>query len=396
MIENYLLLGATCLALLLLAILITHRLTQSTMAVRLAAANKEKEMLQSALHTARQEAQEQMREQRLAMQQQQERQMELFRQQLLHETQQLLLQRQEELRSGNRTEMGDIVRPLRESLSEMRLQLHTMTERALRLSDATTALTDAMRSNGKVQGDWGENILETILENSGMQLGVHYETQASQVNEAGQTQRPDVIVHCPGARDIIIDSKVSLTAYSSYISAHDKAEADQYEKENYDSLRRHVDELARKDYAKLDQKNLPQVLMFVPNEGSYILALRHDPSLGQKAFNRGVVILTPTNLMLTLELVSALWVNERKEKNVEKILATATTLYEKFCAFSDCFTNIHTSLEKAQGSYTEALRYLTTGKGNVVRQVEGLKELGIKYNKSKAIDAQLIDNESEE
>lgn len=350
-----------------------------------------------------------------ALRQQQSEQLSAFRLQLENTTHTLLEQRQSELQHSNAQQMTDIVRPLREHLDQMHLelqrsredsadksarfeeQLKQMVDRTVNLGDVTQALTQAMKSNGKVQGDWGEHILETILENSGMQRGTHYETQVSVTTETGKVFRPDVVVHCPGGmRDIVIDSKVSLTAYTNYVTASDPAESEQFEKENYASLRKHVEELAAKDYSKLDKRNLPQVLMFVPNEGSYILALRHDPALGQWAFNKGVVILTPTNLMLTLELVCALWVNEKKEKNVEQILSTANTLYEKFCAFTDHMNGIRANLTRANDAYESALRYLTAGPGNVVRQIDKLKALGIKYNKSKNIDPALLEASEDE
>lgn len=355
---------------------------------------------QRQLEQMRSEHQNQMESQREQLTQQ----FDLFRDQLRAETQEVLWKRQKELEQENADQMDNIVRPLHENLEKMQKalqesrvdaatksarfeeQLRAMIERTVSLGDSANALTQAMKSNGKVQGDWGEQILETILENSGLKRGINYEIQQSTSVGEGHSMRPDVIVHCPGGmRDIVIDSKVSLTAYSNYVTASDAATATQYEKENYDSVKKHVDELARKDYGKLDEKNLSQVLMFVPNEGSYILALRHDPALGQWAFNRGVVILTPTNLMLTLELVSALWVNEKKEKNVEQILATANTLYEKFCAFTGDMEAMQSALNKAQAAYDEAARHLSIGPANVFRQIDNLKSLGIKYNKTKTL-----------
>lgn len=375
-------------------------ITRGSMGERLAHANAMKEAAEQRIVELRTEHQQQLEAQREQLMQQ----FDLFRDQLKSETQEVLWHRQKELEKENADQMEDIVRPLHENLEKMQKalldsrvdaatksarfeeQLKAMTERTMSLGDAANALTQAMKSNGKVQGDWGEQILETILENSGLQRGINYEVQAATTTEEGRSLRPDVIVHCPGGmRDIVIDSKVSLTAYSNYITAADGESAAQYEKENYDSVRKHVDELARKNYGKLDQKNLQQVLMFVPNEGSYILALRHDPALGQWAFNRGVVILTPTNLMLTLELVSALWVNEKKEKNVEMILATANTLYEKFSSFTGDMEAMRNALNKAQAAYDEAARHLSIGPANVVKQVENLKNLGIKYNKAKTL-----------
>ena len=384
--------------------------TEQQYAQRMAQQNEQHVAQMTALREQQQEQLAALREQQsaqlTALREQQSVQLTAFRAQLENATRMILEQRQEELQRGNTQQMERIVRPLRENLDRMhealqktkedtadrsaRLeeQMKQMADRAMNLGEATQALTSAMMSNGKVQGDWGEHVLETILENSGLVKGINYETQVNAKNDAGQNMRPDVVVHCPGGmRDIIIDSKVSLTAYTNYVSAQDKEHADAYEKENYASLRKHVEELAAKDYSKLDKRNLPQVLMFVPNEGSYILGIRHDAQLGQWAFNKGVVILTPTNLMLTLELVCALWVNEHQEKNVEKILATANTLYEKFCAFSECMAGIQNSLKKATDAYDYAVKYLNEGQANVVRQVDNLRKLGIKYNKAKEIDA---------
>lgn len=346
----------------------------------------------------------------LQLKAQHDEQMKAYKAQVEKTSLQMLDEGRSELQKGNQQQMEAIVKPLQDNLEKMqealqrtredsadksaRLeeQLKAMAGKTMDLGNATMALTNAMKSNGKVQGDWGEHVLETILENSGLVKGVNYETQVNAKTESGKNYRPDVVVHCPGGmRDIVIDSKVSLSAYTNYVAAASSEEAEQYEKENYASVRRHVEELAAKGYGKLDPRNLPQVLMFVPNEGSYILALRHDPALGQWAFNKGVVILTPTNLMLTLELVCALWVNERQEKNIERILSTANTLYEKFCSFSEQMSAIRTNLKKTEDSYDSAVKYLTTGQANVVKQVDALRKLGIKYNKAKSIDAGLLE-----
>lgn len=336
-----------------------------------------------------------------------EQQMVLFQDKLNLQTQEMLKKREEELRKSNETQMSQIVTPLKEQIDQLNKQLigtkqdaavkeakfeemlAGFVKQALSMGDATEKLAQAMMSNNKIHGDWGEHVLEQILEASGLKKDMQYKVQQSSVDEDGNTLRPDVYILCPGKRQIVVDSKVSLKAFANYVSARTPEEAQQYEEENYRAMKNQVDNLAKKGYGTLEANNYKTVLMFVPNEGAYILAMRHDPMLSQYAYDKGIVILTSTNLLLTLQLIEGMWQKENEGERIEEILTAAGSLFEKFVAFSDKFAAIEKALGTASSSYLEARNYLTDGKGNVVRQIKRLTELGAKYNRSKRINEKL-------
>jgi DNA recombination protein RmuC len=189
--------------------------------------------------------------------------------------------------------------------------------------------------------------------------------------------RPDVIVHCPGNKSIIIDSKVSLTAYVDYLACEEKEEAERLAKANKESVKKHIDELAAKNYTKVVENTISHVLMFIPNEGSYILALRNDPQLGQYAYKKGILLINPTNLMIALQLIYNIWQSEKQAKNVEKVIKESELLYEKFVNFSENWGKIKENLENTLAIYDKADKQLYEGNGNIVRKLEKLKELGI-------------------
>lgn len=343
-------------------------------------------------------------------------QMKLFQDSLELNTQEMLKKRQEELQKENDAQMETIMKPLKEDIKELHEQLNknreegvaketrlqemmkNFADQAAQIGNASDKLANAMMSNGKVHGDWGEQVLQQILENSGMVENVNYRVQSSSKDEEGREQRPDVYIMCPGNREIIIDSKVSLTAYANYLAATEKTEADKFQEQNFKSVKAQVDRLASKEYHKLEKNIYSTVLMFIPNEGAYILAMRYDPNLAQYAYNKGVVILTPTNLMLTLQLINGLWQKENEEKNIQKILDTAGALYDKFAGFSDSMAAIRKGLEQSVSAYEDAQKQLFEGKGNVVKRIEDLRNLGARYSKNKTINSKLspIDNDADD
>lgn len=340
-------------------------------------------------------------------------QMKLFQDSLELKTRDILKKRQDELQAENSVRMEAIMKPLKEEIRGLHEQLNRnredgaakeahlsdmikgFAEQASQIGAASDKLANAMLSNGKVHGDWGEQVLQQILENSGMVENVNYRVQSSSKDEEGRELRPDVYIMCPGNREIIIDSKVSLTAYANYLDATEKTDADKFREQNCKSVKAQVDRLAGKEYHKLEQNIYSTVLMFIPNEGAYILAMRHDPELAQYAYNKGVVILTPTNLMLTLQLINGLWQKENEEKNIQKILETAGALYDKFSGFSDSMAAIKKGLEQSATAYDEALKQLCEGKGNVVKRIEDLRSLGARYSKNKSINGRLAAADSE-
>ncbi|MBQ2043272.1 MAG: DNA recombination protein RmuC [Bacteroidaceae bacterium] len=306
-----------------------------------------------------------------------------------------LKERANELKQTNEESIAHLVTPVREDLQKMQQSVTQAREQAAaqkasmdktiegllrhtqEVERNAANLAQALQSNGKMQGDWGEQLLAGILENSGLRPGIEFEVQENVKDEEGTNHRPDVIVNCPGKRRIIIDSKVSLTAYLNYAGAQNREQVEQAQKDNLRSIRAHIDELAKKQYDKLVPGALSQVLMFIPNEGSYILALRTDPQIGQYAYKKGIILINPTNLMLALQMIFNLWQTERQNKNTEKVTRQAADLYDKFATFVEKFDKIRGSIVSLQANTEDAYKSLTTGTGNIVRRLEGLRQMGI-------------------
>lgn len=312
----------------------------------------------------------------------------------------LLKERSEEFKDENREHMETFTKPLLKELDNMREMLgrakegndkniaelngaiKTMVEQSKKLGIDAENLADALKNRGKVQGDWGEVVLANILSDSGLRENLEYFTQKSYTDENGRELRPDVVVKCSDGSNVIVDSKVSLTAYTDYVSAENDEAREAACKENLASIVKHVDELADKNYPKVVPHAVPYVLMFVPNEGSYILAVNKDPAIAQKAYRKGVLIINPTNLMLALNLILLTWQNTRQEENCVNIMKTAEGLYEKFCGFTDNFVKMGRQLNVAQTTYTDALAQLKDGKGNILSRFETMKQLGITTTKT--------------
>ncbi len=250
-------------------------------------------------------------------------------------------------------------------------------------------LTRALKGNNKVQGDWGEMILESILEKSGLQKGREYMVQQTTDecgktlrNEFGSALRPDVVVNYPGDRHIVIDSKVSLSAYVDYINASDKDEQDRYAKQHIMSIRKHINELRDKKYQDYVGKGKTDfVMMFIPNEAAYISALQIESNLWQEAYDSRVLLVSPTQLISALRLVAQLWNQDRQTRNAIEIANTGGHMYDKLAGFIEDMQKIEKSLHQAHETYKSALTKLSEGKGNLLSQAEKMRTLGAKASK---------------
>jgi len=266
-----------------------------------------------------------------------------------------------------------------EKISTLQNELKNLKELSIKLSTDAENLTKALKGESKTQGNWGELVLERVLELSGLEKGREYEREVSLNGEDNRRYRPDVIVHLPNERDVIIDAKTSLNAYQEYIKTEDKT----YIKAHIQAIKNHIDTLAEKKYENLKGVNsLDFIFMFVPIENALMLALEEDTALFEYAFKKRVVLVSPTTLLVSLRAIESSWRFERQAKNIDEVVKAAENLYDKVRGFSEDFEKIGKSLEGAQKSFDNAKNKLTSGRGNVIRQVEILKEkAGIKPKK---------------
>ena len=279
-------------------------------------------------------------------------------------------------------------------------EIKNLVERSQAISEETTNLTRALRGDSKVQGDWGEMILERSLERSGLRRGEEYFVQETLRDEAGKLittednrggLRPDVIVRYPNSGAMVIDSKVSLTAYSRYLSADTDEVRTIALREHLQSIRKHIDELSRKKYEEHVSGAANFVMLFIPNEPAYSLALSHEPNLWEEAYAKNVVLINGTNLIAALRMAQDMWQRERQERNIRLILEKATGLYDQFALFTKTFVKVGERLQSAKEDFDRAQGQLSEGRGNLVRRVEQLKELGVKTNKT--ISTKLLSEE---
>lgn len=321
-----------------------------------------------------------------------------------------LAAKQEELQRANRTQMDDLLRPIKEQFTDFKravdesktqnevnkteLQkafentmklfqqqqqqtVDSLKQQTDRIGENAANLSRALKGESKTQGDWGEMVLETLLENSGLQRDEEFFVQETVKSEDGATFRPDVVVRFPEGRSVVIDSKVSLTAYADAVATDDEHERDRLLAEHAKSVRRHVDELSAKSYDKLVEDAIGFVLMFVPNENSYIAAMKQQPDLSRYAYQKRIIIISPSNLLMALQLAYNLWQYDRQSKNVEKIVKTAADLYDKVAGFTETFTDLEGQLQRLARNFEQARGQLFDGKGNVLRRIDGLRALGV-------------------
>ena len=276
------------------------------------------------------------------------------------------------------TEQEMTIKTMREDQERAVKELREQTER---IGNDAASLTQALKGDSKMQGDWGEMILDKTLEDCGLIQGQQYFLQENYKDKDGNNFRPDAVIVFPNEERAVIDAKVSLTAYQAAIREEDATERERYMKEHVTSIKKHVDELSAKNYEKLVPGCIGFVLMFVPYESGYSAALKTDPSILQYAYRKHIIILSPSNLLMALQLTHTMWQNFRMTKNVEEILYQSNELFDKFVTFAETFVKIGTNIERLQQDFNKAKGQLNEGKGNIVRRLEGLKTLGISPKK---------------
>ena len=269
-----------------------------------------------------------------------------------------------------------------EDRAALKAEINMLSQRSQSISQEAVALTRALKSDQQKQGAWGEMILESILERSGLRKGDEYETQAHRTGGEGERLRPDVVVKIPGGKTLIIDSKVSLVAYTDVVNAETEEQAVEARKRHITSLKGHIKGLSAKDYQNAENSSVDYVILFVPIEGALSEALREDGKLTEYALEKNITIATPTTLMMALKTVANLLNVERRNKNAMEIAERAGKLYDKVVGFVDNMEKVGKGLEQAQDAYQGAFSQLSRGRGNVLSQVETLKSLGAKTTKT--------------
>ncbi|MFZ3273311.1 MAG: DNA recombination protein RmuC [Lutibacter sp.] len=265
----------------------------------------------------------------------------------------------------------------------LRQQILGLKDLNLQMSKDTINLTKALKGDSKTQGNWGELVLERVLEKSGLEKDREYFVQQSFTNEEGKRILPDVVIHLPDGKKMVIDSKVSLTAYEQFVNSDDDFEKSQFLKEHVNSLKRHIEQLSEKRYEDIYKIESPDfVLLFIPIEPAFAVALNTDNQLYNKAFERNIVIVTPTTLLATLRTIDSMWNNEKQQRNAIEIARQAGALYDKFEGFISDLTNVGKKMDEAKAEYRGAMNKLFEGKGNLIVSVEKLKKMGAKSKKS--------------
>ncbi|MBQ7341750.1 MAG: DNA recombination protein RmuC [Alistipes sp.] len=341
---------------------------------------------------------------------------EQFKAQFRNLANDILGEQSRQFRQTNKDEIDKLLKPFRDNITDfrerveriysseneqrgaLRNELENLMKLNARITTETANLTQALKGNSKVQGDWGEMILDSILDNSNLIRGIHYDTQLNIKDAEGNNLRPDVVLYLPEGKQIVIDSKVSLTAYADFSAAEDADSRQRHLTAHIASVRQHVKELGSKEYQRLLQS--PDfVIMFVPNEPAFLTALQYDNTIWSDAYDRKVIVSSPTNLFALLKLVDDLWKRNDQSKNTADIVTYGTKLYEQLVAFVTALEGVGQSLEKAQSSYDEAYKRLCTGNDNIIRSGERLRKLGLPTKKQqtrRAIAASGEEGESQE
>lgn len=356
-------------------------------------------------------AEERLREERerhTRSQAEREQAEEAMRQQFKNLATDILGEQSRSFRSVNQESIESLLKPFKQNITDFRErvekiyateaeqhgalknELKHLMELNRQITTETTNLTRALKGDSKVQGDFGEMILDTILSSSQLIKGVHYTVQQSHKNEQGEVVRPDVILHLPDKKQIIIDSKTSLTAFAEYSQAEQPEERNSRMKAHLESVRKHVLELSAKNYQDLLDCSPDFVILFIPNEPAFLAAMQADPTIWADAYKRKVIISSPTNLFALLKLVDNLWQRSDLERNTRDIAECGSKIYDQLVLFSETLLGIEKGLKSAQGAYDEAYKRFTTGNNNLIRLGERMVGLNVKIKKR--LTAQVLDS----
>lgn len=312
----------------------------------------------------------------------------------------ILEEKSEKFTKSNKENIENILTPLNKKIKEfeekveksqkenisihsaLKEQLLNLQTQNLKITQEAENLTKALKGDSKMQGNWGELVLERVLEKSGLEKDREYSVQQSFVRQDGSRVMPDVIIHLPDGKKMVVDSKVSLTDYERYTNAEEE-DKPKFLKDHINSLRRHVEQLSAKKYEDLYEMESPDfVLMFVPIEPAFAIAINEDNSLYNKAFEQNIVIVTPSTLLATLRTIDSMWSNEKQQRNAIEIAKQAGALYDKFEGFVSDLTKVGKKMDEAKSEYRGAMNKLVEGRGNIVTTIEKLKKMGAKAKKS--------------
>jgi DNA recombination protein RmuC len=313
---------------------------------------------------------------------------------------QIFVDKSKQFSSTHKEQFETLLKPFREQITNFSVQsrqqfntqekdryllkdeLLRLKEMNQQLSNDAINLTNALKGENKMQGNWGELVLERILEESGLREGIEYEKQSTLKSSEGDIYRPDIIIHMPHKRDIIIDSKVSLRAYERFMSENNEVLKHKALKEHLQSIATHIKELSNKEYEKLEGiHSLDYVLLFMPIEGSFLLALQEDGEFFKRAYESNILVVSPSTLLVTLKTIEHIWRTQKQQENSKKIANEAEAMYDKLVGFVEEMLLIGSSIQKTQDSYENAMKKLSSGRGNVIKRAQNMKELGLKPRK---------------
>lgn len=360
----------------------------------------EKEVL--TIHLSKKEADfENLWERNKEQKQEVEKLQEKFTREFENLANKILEEKSSKFTEQNRENMKNILSPLQDKIqlfekkvedthkesidyhAALRQQILGLREMNEQMSKETLNLTKALKGDSKMQGNWGELILERVLEKSGLEKGREYEVQQSFTNEEGSRVFPDVVINLPDGKKMVVDSKVSLVAYEKFINEEDETLRTTFLREHVSSIRRHVEQLGAKNYHDLYQIESPDfVLLFIPMEPAFAIALNEDATLYNKAFEKNIVIVTPSTLLATLRTIDSMWSNQKQQENAFEIARQAGSLYDKFEGFVNDLVKIGKKMDEAKTEYQGAMNKLFDGKGNLISSIEKLKKMGAKAKKS--------------